>query len=477
MDDSSFLGCPQEILDLIFESIQPTDFYALCLVSRAMRRQVEHLLYSRISWTWTFGWPTDGSHGVTPVNQKIPPIVPFMRTISDRPELALSIREIILKGDSLSRIAHFYRGAPPALPSLEGMDTFDKMVSHIDLPEEDRAALVNGLREGAVEAFVALLLAHALELRHLRLEENYLRDMRFVNKLLARAVRRGSSSKLFRSLSEVHFPLSNDMRYRADSRHTASTSTCLSLFYLPSLEGLTVSIDNPQGPLRWPLARPPDASKLTWLDLGMLREGHLGKVLSATPNLRTLRWGWFHDPRLQDRFVTSFVDLDKITSDLLPVRRTLTDLAITAAADGTGMEWPVIRVKGSMAGLVGFEALKSLELPLPFLVGSFSHGEAQPPGPSLPRNLETVIVTDDLFMQHEWDWDPVDWWELFGPWLERAAWKPFAPRLRQLRFVLRELEEQDFTASLTTDLVRLGERVGLHVEVMRGGLGTRRYSR
>jgi hypothetical protein len=463
MDDTFLLNCPPELLDLIFEQLETTALHALCLVSKVVRQRAEPFLYSKIHWTWTFGWPADRSSG--PVNQKILPIVPFLRTISRRPELGPLVREVDLKGDSLSRITHFYRGRQPTLPFSEEIDGLIRMVSELGMPEEDETAWIRGLRDGIAEAFVALLLSQAPNLKHLRLEENYLRDPCFVDKLLSWTLSGSGSQKLFQRVSQVHFHLANDMRYRCGSRNLA---TSLSLFYIPSIEHLSVSIDNIRQPFQWPFGQPPHPSRLTSLDLGMLREGNLGKVLSVIPNLKTLRWGCFHDRRFEDRLMNPFIDLDQIAADLSHVRQSLASLTVTAATEGPGMPWQVVRVKGSLLLLAGFNALTSLELPLPFLVGSLSHHDALAPGPWLPRNLEILAVTDDLFLQDDWEWSADDLWLLFSPWIQNATWKAFTPRLRRLQFRVDELNHETFTSKLAMDLVKLGEQVGLDINVIQG---------
>ncbi|KAJ9150057.1 hypothetical protein NKR19_g5453 [Coniochaeta hoffmannii] len=462
MDDISLVDCPSEILHLVFEQLQISDFYALCLVCRRLRQCAEPFLYRQINWTWTFGWSLDGNP--RPANQRIPPIVPFLRTISRRPQLAAFIREFELEGDSLSRIAHYYRNSPPVLPCFEDIDTLVARVPDLDMAEEDKALLTKELREGAMEAFVALVLAQAPDLKRLRLGENLLRDSFFVDKLLARAVSMNGCPRLFQNVSEVHFALSNDMRYRVNSRNTAAY---LRLFYLPSIERLTVSIDNPHKPFQWPLTQPPSPSRLTYLDLGMLREDHLGKVLAATPNLKTLRWGWVHADTIQDRFVSPCIDLDKIAADLSHVRRTLTSLTVTAETEPSGGESLVVWVKGSLAPLATLEALTSLHLPLPFLAGSLSLLEAHPLGPWLPGNLENLTVTDDLCLQEEWQWSGEGWYEFFNPWVEEHTWKAFAPHLRRLHFILNAGEEAFEDLQLTAQMVERGWRAGLEVDITR----------
>jgi hypothetical protein len=48
----------------------------------------------------------------------------------------------------------------------------------------------------------------------------------------------------------------------------------------------------------------------------MLREGHLGQVLSVTRGLQKLQWDWYYRPDLEDYFVTDIINLDQTAADL-----------------------------------------------------------------------------------------------------------------------------------------------------------------
>lgn len=60
----------------------------------------------------------------------------------------------------------------------------------------------------------------------------------------------------------------------------------------------------------------------------MVREGHLGQLLSSTRGLRNLKWSWGYRPDIPDDFVTNTIDLDQIATDLSHIQETLTELTI-----------------------------------------------------------------------------------------------------------------------------------------------------
>jgi hypothetical protein len=106
----------------------------------------------------------------------------------------------------------------------------------------------------------------------------------------------------------------------------------------------------------------------------MLREGHLGHVLSATPNLRVINWEWLYRPDLRDAFVTDTIDFDQISKDLSHIRNTLTELSVTGKCSGcyTEPETPRIHLNGSFNAFNNLNIVKVLRGPASFLGWIFS---------------------------------------------------------------------------------------------------------
>lgn len=267
-----------------------------------------------------------------------------------------------------------------------------------------------------------------------------------------------------------------------------TTADVLSLFYLPSVRHIS-SIATILAP-RWPLVAQPDASNLTSLELTLVREGHLGQILSVTRNLQKLRWGWFYREDLTecDKCVTNVIDLDKIVTDLSHVRDTLTDLTITAWTEADPF-LPQLLTTGSFEGMTHFAALTSLEAPLPFLLGysplesgynpdsptneerlySEPRVHALSESPSkrlqhvLPRNIRHLTVTDDLYLQDEYDWLDVDLLALIRFWL--AEWKTCTPRLQGVHVLLNIMDCEEWGPEIRQEFVELCSTAGIQGKV------------
>ncbi|KAL3470728.1 hypothetical protein BJX99DRAFT_263916 [Aspergillus californicus] len=198
---------------------------------------------------------------------------------------------------------------------------------------------------------------------------------------------------------------------------------------------MSASIQNPNE-WAWPVAQLPVPLKLTSLDLAIIREGCLGKVLAVTPNLDTLRWDWYFDWGVHDRFITQTIDLDKIAIELSHVRGTLTDLTINATMGIAGDPVrPALKTEGSLHALVNFHLIKRLQVPWAFLVG-FAQDRSKRLRDVIPENIEYLTITDDLAWQNddrmeedwpEWEWEDYVILDLLEAWLE--GWKTYTPHL------------------------------------------------
>merc|ERR1711939_1143861 len=83
---SSFWDLLGDLLMPVLKLLSPPELHKLSLVNKESRASCEPLLYSSIEWIW--------------LEDRPPPIVPFIRTILQRPELAAHVRRVSLLGDS-----------------------------------------------------------------------------------------------------------------------------------------------------------------------------------------------------------------------------------------------------------------------------------------------------------------------------------------------------------------------------------------
>ncbi len=222
-------------------------------------------------------------------------------------------------------------------------------------------------------------------------------------------------------------------------RPPRNTQGVLPFFYLPSLEEMSASIDDPLvAVFLWPTPQPPSSLSLTSLSLANeIREPHLSQLLAAVPRLRILRWVWFHDPGLEDQFDNPVINLDQLMPALEQVRETLTELTIPAGSGyGDRNGPPPLRVQGSMRALANFDRLTKLFIPLVFFTGFELPAQGRP-GDCLPRNLEELTLTDDLLIFYDTDlpqsWEESGYTGTIVTWL--ADVKSLTPRLRKLCLV------------------------------------------
>ncbi|KAA8650218.1 F-box protein [Aspergillus tanneri] len=453
---SPILSTPPEILRMVFASLSPSDLCAVCLTHRDLRSLAELLLYAHIQWTWT--------------SSQNPPIAQFLQSIVHRPELASFVHVVVLSGDSFDSGLYEYRQKSPKLPVTEVvLDRLVKCIERIHIPYAEQ--WIQELRAGTMDAFITLLLSQLSSLRYLYLGKNFTRESHFMGMMLRSALCKESQDSHLPSfthlqdVSIVYPSVGLNIRKYTNVRNTADV---LPLFYLPSVKQIRTLVDNPTTFI-WPGEYPPNPLRLASLDLTMLREGHLGQILSVTRGLQKLQWDWYYRLDLEDYFVTDIIDLDQIAADLSHVQETLTDLTITAGSDVSQAdpERPELTFRGSFKTFSGLHMLKKLEVPIPFLLG-FS-----PWAPNvvcleeaLPKNIQWLTITDDLCLQQEWEWQ----WET--EYLLRAVrlwlhdWKKSTPRLRGFCLLTKVMKVQDWDPVMIQGLRDIGAQTGIQVQII-----------
>ncbi|KAF9884571.1 hypothetical protein FE257_001455 [Aspergillus nanangensis] len=366
------LKLPVEILLIIFARLLPRDLQAVCLTYRGWNSLAQPFLYDHIEWTWT--------------RSQIPPIIQFLRSIVHRPELARFVHSLTLKGVDLDdEHTGGTRKKHPHIPVTEiDLDGLVECIETLHVPYAQQ--WIQELRAGVMDALVTLLLSRLPGLRVLYMGKNFTREARLTGMMLRSALCDQSensnlpSFKHLQDVEAVHGGLDIYRRREADYRDRDDN---LALFYLPSIERIRVQIDNPTI-FMWPGQSPPNPSRLTSLDLTLLRESHLGQVLSVTRGLQKLNWDWYYREDIRDRVFRDIIDLDQIAADLSHVQDTLTDLTITAGSDPyqSAPYPPELAFRGSFRTFSGLHMLQKLEVPIPFLFG-FS--------PEAPSTLNLIL--------------------------------------------------------------------------------------
>ncbi|KAF2149319.1 hypothetical protein K461DRAFT_44763 [Myriangium duriaei CBS 260.36] len=439
----SLWDCVGDAEHQVLVSLCPRDLVQLCLVSKKSRASTEPYLYSNISCTWSVKQPCS--------------MLALVQTLLRRPDLAEHVRSVSLLGDDLNKVRSLRDVPEIATAGLDlGLMRKTIEVSKIELAND----WTDQLNAGTIDPYVALLLSQLHRLRTLTLERNFVEDTRFFG---------GVFSSLLPGHENVQLSTFKDLRVISHNMTLYSRSKIITdllpYFYLPALEQLSLSVVNP-AVFEWPAA-PPDATLLTSLSLRGIREVHLGRLLSATPNLRQLWWKWYYDEDFENPSNQPIVDLDLIVAALIPIRHSLQDLAIEAQTEVEYLEMPWLKMQGTMKGLIDFN-LTRLEVPLAFLA-TFRPANGVRFQDVVPTHVRTVIITDDLWPhsaffreqgnielieQNEWDdeslfealKDWIDTWqqsyrhlsnisvplETLGPDLDREGIPVIADQLRDL---------------------------------------------
>jgi hypothetical protein len=276
----------------------------------------------------------------------------------------------------------------------------------------------------------------------------------------------------FRHLRDVSFVKPDGEDYARDKK-VKTTQDILPLFYLPNVQRMSASIENP-AEFTWPAAHLPVPSKLMSLELTIVREAYLGELLALTQNLETLRWHWYYDLGVSDKFTTPIGNLDWIVAVISRVRGTLTDLTLSAKCGyGGGDQFlPGIKTVGSLQGMVDFDKLKRLQVPWPFLVG-FAQDMTKRLQDVIPRNIEFLTITDDLRLQNEdgmvkalprWEWTDDAMLGLLQSWLK--DWKACTPHLRGITLLLSWNDDNEWSPRLRDQLRELGAHAGVPLELI-----------
>jgi hypothetical protein len=454
----NLLGCNEDVVRLILGCLAQADLRSVCLVHPSLRLLAETLLYSAVELAYYKSKP----HLITLL----------VRSILRRPELAAHIRTLSLQGGDPPD-QHWGKKVPRSPVHEADLHEAVSLVAGTRLSYRDK--WIVELRQGTLDAYIALLLLRLPRLRRLHLGPVFLMESELIG-LVLRSILHGPRSDWLevdvstslRELCTVSL-IRGGLFYR--DRTNRNTESTLPFFQLPSLEEMIVSIDNPLAPaLPWPTAQPPSATSLVSLSVGgTMRESHLGQLLAATPCLRLLRWTWCYMPDSEDQYNNPVIDLDQLMPALAHVNGTLTELSITGVTLlGNSGPWPpALRVQGSTRALAGFDRLTKLSMPLVFFTG-FSLPAREQLGECLPRNLEELTLTDDMYIEFDINemWDEAGHTSTIVAWLEHV--ESSTPRLQKLCLVLQSCDEEISFEDLDVrmEIRRLARRAGIDVTTL-----------
>ncbi|KAL6885247.1 hypothetical protein HDV57DRAFT_419399 [Trichoderma longibrachiatum] len=452
---TALLDCPAEILHSIFEHLPTSSLHALCLVTKRLHQVAEPLLYTRIDLIWERHRP--------------PPIISLLRTIQNRPQLATHVERLTLHALSEFDVpgGFGYRQLPCSIPT-DGTDLagFIATIQDIDSPLRD--LWIQELQNGTMDAFVMLLLSYVRNITHLRITGVFARANRLLGMMLRAALCQDLHCRLpwLHSLQDVVTePGWTQYRYNEPK----NTADILPMFYLPSVRSITAEIDNP-AIFAWPTYAP-NPSHITTLDLKIIREGHLGRILATTKNLKVLKWRWEYEQLLKDEFNSDVIKLDQITADLTFVKETLECLHLSAMFDNEYWR-DTLTVTGSMKGLRNFERLQRLEIPQLFLMGFSPVDNLGCFKDLMPKNIHHLVINDDSIWLEGLAWQDRDLFDKLERWWDGNM--HHTPWFTSFKLSLEWTDEQ-WCAGLRQELSDLCARLGIQLEIYKElkDLGTR----
>lgn len=387
---------PLELQVSILEYLSPPDLRRAARASRHLRAAVENVLYSSITLEWN--------------HEREPCFSALLRTLFARPELAHHIKSLYFKGSTLDQGGGLAWRPELPLLSVAGLPLAKarSFIGSLGLAKEPQETWKRKLQQGNVHALTTLLICLAPNLSSLSLYSLFTVETEIFGHVIRHALfdHAGTGKKMpllallrLRELRMLH--RHNETR-RVDLNNAADL---LPLFYLPALESLVLSLDNP-AEFAWPTASPPKAAKLSSLKLYRVREQRLAPILAATSSLKSFKWTCRYIEKLDKGVSTTTMDLDAIILALAPLRDSVENLNIrvTCRLGKNQLEFPSLHLFGSLAGLDQFHCVKVLKVPWVFLMG-WSPSQNNQLLAHLPPNLEELKVTNGLRCISHWEWD------------------------------------------------------------------------
>lgn len=439
---------------MVLKSLSPINVARLCLVNKSLQGLFEPYLYASIQWTWES-------------SRQPKSIARFVRTVLRKPHLGQYVRTLVLNGvlPMRSKISE-----PFNISILDQEEISTCVVNELlHVPVSSNGTWIGMLQAGKMDALVALLIAHLPNLTSLHLGPSFTANNPCLGLLLRSSLCEPPNHKLpkFKHLRSVNFNNGRFSHSTLSMRHENAPNV-LSFFYLPSLERIRTSFDTP-GDLTWPAsgAEAPDLRNLTELDLGYpFRAVHLGKLLSATPNLKSLRWDWYHEGTTTRVGDGGVIELGQIATALSLVQESLTDLTITARCTrGVNEQLAHCISRGSLQPLAAFPSLKSLQAPIAFLMGWTRDEPHWKLSDVIPQTVESITIMDELWYHHPtYMWNKGAILNVIKAWLATPERLP--PNLRQFQLNLKSITELNLEP-VSDQLRALVSHRGVNVDILR----------
>lgn len=384
------IGLPAELLRLIFHHLPLATLLSLSLTSKATHAAVVPHIYGDISMCWKENRP--------------PRLDQTARSLLENPRLATHTRRLALKSKYFRSSLETVNGTPLVSIKELPMGKAGAFIKASGLPQARQEEWSQALALGSVDALVTLLIALLPNLTSLYLGQTFTVDNGILGHFLSHHLCQSKlpTKRALRRLNHVTFvprPFSTERHSRNNS------SAVLPLFYLPVIQHLKISIDNPLAEPIWPGDPLGAAGTLSTLTVHRVRERRLGSILRILPNLTELEWHWFYQPDLDQPISSAIIDLDVTATALAHIASTVVDLRISASINMGHNDYydPDMFIVGSLKPMAKFGRVRRLQIPWVFLMG-FSPSENKKLLDCVPRYCETLTLTLGCDTSDSWTW-------------------------------------------------------------------------
>ncbi|KAF5580561.1 DNA mismatch repair [Fusarium pseudoanthophilum] len=397
---SRLLACPLEIQLHVLESVPRDGLAALCLVNKHLARIAQPILHRELD----VNCPR--------VNFKChaAPVVLVLRTLLSRPDLAQAVHHLRFDGyDFVERRLNELPTTPIFhLTDVDKLKAVD-FIKALDLYQGLDWA--KGFLLGRVDCLVSLLVALTPKIRSIYLGEFFSVEICYLRMLLSPESfgnPDGSNVHKFEHLRHV----SVDNHCAPYHHHRFNFNNVYQDFFrLPMLESLSISGSFPENSQTFNIMT--KLEHLRRLHLKRISAGELGRILSIAPNLKELKYNYaWYPPTNMRSDPDQALDLNTLRDSLESHRLELEKLELLLLDDGDVLnERPVdtifpFQLRGSSLKLHDFSNLHTLTAPWILIAGPSAEENPPPLRHLIPKSVVQLKLTDDLFLQSYWKWEP-----------------------------------------------------------------------
>ncbi|KAI1009059.1 hypothetical protein LB504_001960 [Fusarium proliferatum] len=394
---SRFIACPVEIQLQVLESVPKPGLVALSRVNKHLASIVQPILHREV----------DVNCPPLTLRCRSVPLVLVLRTLLWRPDLAQAVQHLRFDG---------YDFVERELNELPTTPLFD-------LTDEDKLKAVQFIKaldlyqgidwahaflKGQVDSLVSLVVALTPNVRSLYLGEFFSVEICYLRLLLKPESYNnpgGSNVHKFEHLRHVtvdnHCATYHHIQFGFNNIYQ-------SFFHLRMLENLSISGSFPEASR--PFTITTKLEHLRCLNLKRISEAELGRILSIAPNLEDLKYTYACYPKADHFSNHSWrLDVARLSDSLEGHRLKLKSLQllvvdnINVLDEGLDPLWP-LALQGTPLKLHDFSNLRILTVPWILIAGPSKGERPSPLRYLIPKCVERLTLTDDLYQQPYWGW-------------------------------------------------------------------------